>query len=473
MRQSFLKVFNTLLLLIVLIGFAPASVANGIILDSLRVDYVGGSYLEVTFDSTTVFLQGDDNLLLLKYDGLITSTTLYSGFNGTLAPIQGSPFTFTLNVDESDVPTVQFVLGGETAPGGDKLVYYPTVASYDPNFLNQFSGCTADFGCPVTNLDLSYSLAPNEFTLTYNAGPNGRVNGESPQTVDFGADGSTVTAEPDANFHFVNWSDSSTANPRTDTNVQATVDVTASFEINSFMVTSSVDGDTGGSITPLGDQQVVWNETTEFTLAPESAYMIDSVTGSCGGSLNELTYTTHPITANCTVVANYKLKPDLMFENDFEEAPKLVFVTSSTSSGGLGGLSGADQTCNNLAMAAGLPGTYAAWLSTNTINAKDRIGDHTWVRVDGAVVAKNQADLIDTMIQNPINVNENGDTIASTNIWTGTGRDGTYAGPPVETCWSGGTGALFGNSAATDIDWTEVGWLPSCSSQFAIYCFGL
>ena len=39
--------------------------------------------------------------------------------------------------------------------------------------------------------------------------------------------------------HFVNWSDASTANPRTDTNVTANITVTASFGINMY----DFDGD--------------------------------------------------------------------------------------------------------------------------------------------------------------------------------------------------------------------------------------
>ena len=48
-----------------------------------------------------------------------------------------------------------------------------------------------------------------------------------------GANGNAVTALPDGGYHFVQWSDGSTANPRTDTNVTANVSVTASFAANS------------------------------------------------------------------------------------------------------------------------------------------------------------------------------------------------------------------------------------------------
>jgi len=52
-----------------------------------------------------------------------------------------------------------------------------------------------------------------------------------------------------------------------------------------------------------------------------------------------------------------------------------VFVTSSSWNGNLGGLSGAGAKCQQAADAAGLGGTWVAWLSDSTYDAKDRIPD--------------------------------------------------------------------------------------------------
>jgi hypothetical protein len=65
-------------------------------------------------------------------------------------------------------------------------------------------------------------------TLTYAAGAGGSIVGTTPQTVNGGANGEPVTAVPDEGFR-VQWSDGSTANPRTDTNVTADISVTAQF----------------------------------------------------------------------------------------------------------------------------------------------------------------------------------------------------------------------------------------------------
>jgi surface protein len=168
---------------------------------------------------------------------------------------------------------------------------------------------------------------------------------------------------------------------------------------------------------------------------------------------------------------------DFIYQNGFEEPPRLVFVTSAAYSGGdLGSLANADAICNSLASGAGLPGTFAAWLSTRTpaVNAKDRIGNNEWARVDGAAVANNLADLTDGTLLNPINIDETGASTVFSDAWTGTGGNGNFAGPAAENCWSpGAQGSVRGLTGNTS-GWSDgFGWLPVCSSPAPIYCFGL
>jgi hypothetical protein len=71
------------------------------------------------------------------------------------------------------------------------------------------------------------------------------------------------------------------------------------------------------------------------------------------------------------------------------------FVTSDTSkTGKLGGLTGADKRCQDLATAASIGDhTFHAYLSTATVNAKDRIGNGPWVNAKGITVAADVATL--------------------------------------------------------------------------------
>ena len=73
---------------------------------------------------------------------------------------------------------------------------------------------------------------PLNYQLSYFAGPGGSLTGSSSQTVQLGSNGTPVTAVPDTNYRFVQWSDSSVTNPRTDLAVTSDIAVTALFEQN-------------------------------------------------------------------------------------------------------------------------------------------------------------------------------------------------------------------------------------------------
>lgn len=104
----------------------------------------------------------------------------------------------------------------------------------------------------VSDCTVIAEFAIDSFTLEYLAGNGGSLSGELMQTVDFGANGSAVLAEPDAENVFVQWSDGSTANPRTDMNVDSSISVTAQFAPQSnaeltVVVTDSQDYASYGS----------------------------------------------------------------------------------------------------------------------------------------------------------------------------------------------------------------------------------
>ena len=82
------------------------------------------------------------------------------------------------------------------------------------------------------------------------------------------------------------------------------------------------------------------------------------------------------------------------------DAPMTFFVTSTSQGGNLGGLAGADATCQKLAAAVGAGDrTWRAYLSTQgtnievAVNARDRIGKGPWHNVKGVLIAANIADL--------------------------------------------------------------------------------
>lgn len=129
------------------------------------------------------------------------------------------------------------------------------------------------------------------------------------------------------------------------------------------------------------------------------------------------------------------------FRGDPEPAPAapacgtggacLVFVSSTTSNGNLGGLAGADATCQGLAASANLPGTYKAWLSDSSSSPNSRFVHNPgpYVLVDGSTVAVDYDDLVGCACGPlvPINIDETGflwpDTPAA-DVWTGTRPNG-------------------------------------------------
>lgn len=95
------------------------------------------------------------------------------------------------------------------------------------------------------------------------------------------------------------------------------------------------------------------------------------------------------------------------------------FITSATSgTGDLGGLAGADKTCQTLAQGIAGAGNrvWRAYLSTNGpggVNARDRIGNGPWYNVKGVLIAQNVADLhSDTAnVNNDTSLDEKGTVI--------------------------------------------------------------
>jgi hypothetical protein len=69
------------------------------------------------------------------------------------------------------------------------------------------------------------------YTLNYSPGSNGTLDGNTSQTVNHGSSGTPVTAIPNEGYNFGGWDDGKTSNPRTDSNVSKSINVTAIFSL--------------------------------------------------------------------------------------------------------------------------------------------------------------------------------------------------------------------------------------------------
>lgn len=91
------------------------------------------------------------------------------------------------------------------------------------------------------------------------------------------------------------------------------------------------------------------------------------------------------------------------------------------------GVAGADAMCVDRARAANLPGTYRAWVSSQTENAKDRLGGaRGWIRTDGRPFADRIEDALVGNFFFPPRLDETGADLGFVWIQNATQASGIY-----------------------------------------------
>jgi hypothetical protein len=157
------------------------------------------------------------------------------------------------------------------------------------------------------------------------------------------------------------------------------------------------------------------------------------------------------------------------------ESGKIVFASSSTHTGNLGGVAGADGICQILAESAGLSGTFKAWISDDTSEPASSFvpSNDPYVLVDGTRVADDWNDFTDGTLIRPINKDEVG-TDTDGWIWTNTnifGQMYKVGGIPHDCSgwWSNQGDATVGFTAESNGWWTAVG-TEGCDRIGHLYC---
>jgi hypothetical protein len=152
---------------------------------------------------------------------------------------------------------------------------------------------------------------------------------------------------------------------------------------------------------------------------------------------------------------------------------KRVFITSTMQNGGFGGTSGADTFCADRATAAGLAGTFKAWLSVTGDGPATRFTHATvpYGLVDGTLIANDWTDLTNGSLAHAINRDESG-LLVTADVWTGTGTAGA---PTALNCnnFLNATGSVFGvcgTSTVVNSSWTQAS-TPACNTPLHLYCF--
>lgn len=174
--------------------------------------------------TNTINLQGDPALRIIGVDDLLVtfeSATAGATFNGA-----NPPLTMYVSPGDSAGPVTA------TPPLGYGFSHWTIPGEPDSN----------DNPITINNVAANMTITAHfvalpQFILNYGADVGGTISGPTPQTVYQGHNGQAVTAVPQSGYHFVQWSDGVTANPRTDTNVQGNINVTAQFAANEYLVT--------------------------------------------------------------------------------------------------------------------------------------------------------------------------------------------------------------------------------------------
>ena len=181
-----------------------------------------------------------------------------------------------------------------------------------------------------------------------------------------------------------------------------------------------------------------------------------------------------------------------------EDARGIVFVTTAKVDGAFAAeakspWAAADAICANEAAAAGLSGTYVAWLSYEDgngtkFNAASRIGEMPYYLPKGddgsapVLFTKGKLDLVTNGSDVPLDRTATGAPVdfdenpMAAWVWTGTTGSGEVA---LSTCrtWTsasandtGATGNARKIPKATATDWTALGNRP-CETKRRFYCF--
>lgn len=162
---------------------------------------------------------------------------------------------------------------------------------------------------------------------------------------------------------------------------------------------------------------------------------------------------------------------------------RMVFVTKTPTTGGLGGLEGADAICNAEwnDEANDNDKKFMAWLSSGEMAARTRLNSESfsgrYVLKNGSLVAKGWEGLTTTNLMTPINMHANGDILPKESnkpwVWTNT-RDGEIFSPTA-TCvnWTatptGSGSAKVGSAHDTSWGWSDLA-LDLCSKMNHLYC---
>lgn len=149
------------------------------------------------------------------------------------------------------------------------------------------------------------------------------------------------------------------------------------------------------------------------------------------------------------------------------DRPNKIFISSTATSGNLGGIAGADAFCEARATAAGLPGTFVALLWTSTTTPADRVaGSRGWVDLQGTVIGDTPDSLVNATI-NPLRHDELGVRVPPQTF-------ALWGGQPIfsSSCddWTSTTTPMFGLHIVSSEASFDTDTYGNCSDGGRVIC---
>jgi hypothetical protein len=155
------------------------------------------------------------------------------------------------------------------------------------------------------------------------------------------------------------------------------------------------------------------------------------------------------------------------------DSGRIAFVTEGSFSSG-GGLAAADMMCANEAAAAGLAGTYLAWLGSTAGGPETRFGaGEPWRRVDGVRLAQTAEQFLSTdnatFLDSFLNRTATGAFWIGDKAWTGTG--GTHCQDWTTSSFS--VDGMMANPGSTSVLEFRAEFSYPCAYPMQLVCLQL
>ena len=238
---------------------SPLAISQGVDVSTLSSSF---ALVVFQFDNSVTLTNGTAYCIVVEHTGTSSTSYLESGYDSSGGHPGGNAMyrwgTGSWNVDSGDdvfyvyedlLASSQTVSVNYNA-NGSAVAAVPATGYHFVSWSDNGSTNPVRQDLNVTSdVTANAIFAIDTYTLAYTAGNGGSIVGSSTQVVNFGSNGTTVTATPNTGYHFVSWSDGVLTAARQDLAVAANVTVTANFAINTYTITFNSNG--GSAVTAI------------------------------------------------------------------------------------------------------------------------------------------------------------------------------------------------------------------------------